>query len=42
MKDQKHIGIHLPALKGLLYLFLFFPMFLQAQAVNQVYIYPGA
>lgn len=42
MKVQKHIGIHLPALKALLFLFLYCPILLQAQAVNQVYVFPTA
>lgn len=42
MKDQKHIGTQRPALQVLLCLFLFFPGLIQAQAVNTVYIYPGA
>jgi len=42
VKDQKHIGTQRPALQVLLCLFLFFPGLIQAQAVNTVYIYPGA
>ncbi len=42
MKEQIHIGNYRPAFRVLLFLFLFFPVLIHAQAVNQVYIYPGA
>ena len=42
MKQKFHIGIQLPALRAALCLFLFFPLLIHAQAVNQVYVYPAA
>lgn len=42
MKRKSTIGIHLPVSKVLLTLFSFFPSWILAQAVNQVYIFPAA
>ena len=42
MKDQRHIGIYLPAFKVLRFLFLFFRMPAQSQKVIYVYKYSAA
>lgn len=42
MKDQRHIGIYLPAFKVLRFLFLFFQSPAQSQEVIYVYKYSAA